>query len=492
MKKRNPREMMELAIEEMRKSVQEPRADGKATPKVGAVLVKPDGNIETAHRGELRHGDHAEYTLLERKNRNTKLDGSTLFATLEPCAKESRRYPKLPCAERIVLARIKDVWIGIEDPDPTVDRKGIKYMQDAGIKVHMFDRDLQDTIRDENKLFLAQALERAADAEELPKQQTLSTLEEKLEMSRLEDLSDEAVEAYRSIAKIPEDPKTTAFKLRFALQGLLKEDDGSFKPTGFGLVLFGKNPRRSMPQTGLLATLHYVDGTEETRDFDGPQVLVPEQALNWLREKLPNPIDRTRARRREVNESLFELVREGIVNALVHRDYDVQGAKCQLVVTADKIEIHSPGRPVDPITLEQMQSFSAPMLSRNPVLHYVFAQMELAEERGLGLKSMQTGAEKAGLPRPKYTWKAPYLVLTLYRTAESANSTLSEDVQKQMSSAEGNGWRWLTQRGGTTALEYAKAMKLSDRAARLHLTKFVRLGLARKVGSARSTAYKVV
>lgn len=27
------------------------------------------------------------------------------------------------CAERIVNARIKEVWIGIEDPDPTVDRK---------------------------------------------------------------------------------------------------------------------------------------------------------------------------------------------------------------------------------------------------------------------------------------------------------------------------------------------------------------------------------
>ena len=68
----------------------------------------------------------------------------------------------------------------------------------------------------------------------------------------------------------------------------------------------------------------------------------------------------------------------------------------------------SPGRLVEPITLEQMQSFNAPMLSRNPVLHYVFARMELAEERGLGLKSMKAHAEATGLPLPRYTWEDPY------------------------------------------------------------------------------------
>src|SRR5205085_8952980 len=110
----------------------------KASPMVGAVLVKPDGTIDTAFRGEIREGDHAEYTLLERKLRNERLDGSSLFATLEPCAPGARKHPKLPCAERIVLARIKEVWVGIEDPDPTVDRKGMKYLQDNGVNVHLF------------------------------------------------------------------------------------------------------------------------------------------------------------------------------------------------------------------------------------------------------------------------------------------------------------------------------------------------------------------
>ena len=155
---KTPRDLMELAIKVMRQSRAEPRTDGKTSPKVGAVLVWPDGRTETASRGELREGDHAEFTLLERKNRHRALDGCTLFATLEPCAPDSRRHPKLPCAERIVLARIREVWVGIEDPDPTVDRKGIKFLQASGVTVHMFDRDLQEVIREDNADFLAQAL----------------------------------------------------------------------------------------------------------------------------------------------------------------------------------------------------------------------------------------------------------------------------------------------------------------------------------------------
>lgn len=63
----DPRRTMELAVEVMRQSVPERRPDGTPSPKVGAVLVRPDGSTITAARGELREGNHAEYILLERK-----------------------------------------------------------------------------------------------------------------------------------------------------------------------------------------------------------------------------------------------------------------------------------------------------------------------------------------------------------------------------------------------------------------------------------------
>ena len=150
-KKLDPRKMMEKAIEVMQQSVPEQRTDGKPSPLVGAVLVRPDGSVETAARGELREGNHAEFTLLERKCVGEKLDGCVLFATLEPCL--NRNHPKSGCARHIVSARIKEVYVGIEDDNPAVARKGIEHLQRRGITVHMFDRDLQEVILTENKTF---------------------------------------------------------------------------------------------------------------------------------------------------------------------------------------------------------------------------------------------------------------------------------------------------------------------------------------------------
>lgn len=493
----NARAMMEKAIAVMRHSIAERRNDGKVSPKVGAVLIDVGDDvpnrqrITTAYRGELREGDHAEFTLLERKSRDQNLDHCVLFATLEPCAPKARRFPKLGCAERIVNARIKQVWIGIADPDPTVDRKGIKFLQENGVTVHMFDRDLQEIIRAENKAFLGKALERAAATEEPTPEVTLSPLENPADDVRMEELSSEALDAYRSFANIADPATSPDFRRRLARQGLLQLEGNQFTPTGFGLLLFGKEPRVVMPQAGLLATIHFADGTEEIKNFEGPQILVPEQALQWLRDKLPNLIDRSTARRREVNEPLFELVREGIVNALVHRDYGIAGAKCQLVVTPETIEIRSPGGPIEPITLAQLQTFAAPMLSRNPVLHYVFAQMELAEERGLGLNSMKRRATEAHLPLPRFAWAAPYLVLTIYRTLESVTRTLSPEILAALKADERAGWEFIATTSTVTRKDYAEQLGIDVRKAQRHLKRFQELGMLRKVGASTSTKYEV-
>lgn len=489
--KYNPRELMEKAIEVMKQSVNEPRTDGKPSPYVGALLLKPDGSQEAACRGELREGDHAEFTLLERKNRANKLDGSVLFATLEPCAPGARNHPKLSCAERIVNARIKEVWVGIEDPDPTVDRKGIMFLQKHGVTVQMFDRDLQDEIHAVNKDFIEKAIERRAATDNVVEDILLSNLENPVVSADLQDLSPEALGRYSEFVKIDDNVGSQAFNRLLAQQGLLKAKGRKLIPSGFGLLLFGKTPRNVMPQAGLLGTIHYPDGTEEVRDFDGPMVMVPEQAIQWLKDKLPNPIDRSDAQRKDANEKLYELVREGIVNALVHRSYEIAGAKCQLVVTQNTITIRSPGKPVKPITLEQLRAFNAPMLSRNPVLHYVFAKMELAEERGLGLKSMKTRASDSGLPLPTYRWEDPYLELTLYRNAAAASAALDQKVLESLSKSERSGWEWLATKEETTSNEYAAAMEIPNRTALNHLKRFVDLELLRRTGSGPATTYRV-
>ena len=73
---------MRLAVDAAEKSVSE---EGRTSPKVGAVLARGADLIQAAYRGELKSGEHAEYTLLDRKCESLTLTRTTLYTALEPC-----------------------------------------------------------------------------------------------------------------------------------------------------------------------------------------------------------------------------------------------------------------------------------------------------------------------------------------------------------------------------------------------------------------------
>jgi len=89
------------------------RAPAHRDVPVGAVVVKDGGVLSRAHNRREADGDpsaHAEVLAIRRaakKLGSWRLDGCTIYVTLEPCAM---------CAGAIVLARIPRLVFGAEDP----------------------------------------------------------------------------------------------------------------------------------------------------------------------------------------------------------------------------------------------------------------------------------------------------------------------------------------------------------------------------------------
>jgi len=98
-------------------------------PIVGAVLVKRGRIVgEGYHR---RAGEaHAEVNAIRKAKLETK--GATLYVTLEPCCHQGLTPP---CIDRIISSGIKRVVIGMQDPNPVVNGRGIRALRNVGIKV---------------------------------------------------------------------------------------------------------------------------------------------------------------------------------------------------------------------------------------------------------------------------------------------------------------------------------------------------------------------
>jgi ATP-dependent DNA helicase RecG len=169
--------------------------------------------------------------------------------------------------------------------------------------------------------------------------------------------------------------------------------------------------------------------------------------------------------------------REAIINALVHRDYDIEGAPIYFEINDDAIIIKSPGKPVEPLTLEQIKRFNAPSLSRNPKIMYIFDQMELVEQRGLGFQTIKDLPEKYNLPLPQVVYEAPYMVFSFPRSIEAVKKVNNNPQIAQLTNVQLKGYEWLKSVGDASTREYSAHFNIGYKTAQRHLAAMKAIGL---------------
>lgn len=488
-KKYTDQELMQIAIDVMNQSINEPRPDGKVPPKVGAVLLFPDGRIETAYRGELREGDHAEFTLIERKLAKENLQGSILFTTLEPCVE--RNSPKVPCCRRTTNARIKKVYVGVTDPDPTVDGKGIKHLELHGVEVKWFDSEFRKVIQEENKDFLEQALERKQNSKIEDLRNSIEFAIPTFDSSKF---SEAALKKFIVESKLDYQTTDQSFFEYLTDFGAVEwnNETKQFVPTGYGILLFGENPRAKFKNAVLKAHVEYGNKKIEAKDFEGALVLLPEQIEAWLKKVLPLSKDTSSFKRKDVPDFPIEVLREAIVNALVHRDYEIEGAKCEIKIDENKIVVTSPGKPLPSISLDELNAFEAPSLSRNPIITYVFNLMNYVEEKGFGMKTFKSLYKNFGLSIPQYKYKAPFLTLTFARTIDALKDLNEKEIVKSLSNEEVIMLEIFRNNKQLSKSEFADLSNLSHRTAERYIKHFVDLKLIKVIGGGKYTKYEIV
>ena len=485
------RKFMELAVDEMRLSRAE--HENKPDPLVGAVIADQSGRfLGAAHRGGSRVGVHAEYYLIDEMLHDRNLEGATLYATLEPCT--SRGAGKTPCADRIIAARISRVFIGMPDPNPDIEGRGITKLLNAGIQVQFFDQDLADAVREYNAGFADhyQDIRIEDRGAESPFEFSVeSGIERQLvDSAAAEDLSWPHIEEF--LASRGEDYRSQSRELwecleRYALVAFDESRD-SYLATAAGVLLLAPDPSKHLIQMPVLVEAG-IGARVSYDEISLPLGDMPDAIVAFLTRFMRSFTMISGLQRVSVPEYPLEALREGIANALVHRSF-VEGARTQIKLLDNCVEIRSPGLPVQPLTVERLQKYDAPPFSRNPHIADAMRRMHYMDERGSGIGRMRRSLLDAGLGEPRYSIDSGYLVLTLpgyagewedVRFAGAAYSELDPSGKALL--------RFVQEHGRISTSEAAEILGIAPRNARKVLVNLLEAGFIARRGAGRGTYY---
>lgn len=116
---------MTIAVQEAKKGL------GRTSPNpcVGAVIVR-DGRILATGYHKKAGTPHAERNAIAAAKE--PLRGATIYVTLEPCSHQGKTPP---CCETLIENQFARVVVGMKDPNPLVDGRGLSLLQKAGVEV---------------------------------------------------------------------------------------------------------------------------------------------------------------------------------------------------------------------------------------------------------------------------------------------------------------------------------------------------------------------
>jgi len=145
----NDEQLMRMAVDLSKDSRAE--NDWRVHPFVGAVIAHPNGEIiSSGYRGKYTAGKHAKQEALVGI-REDVVAGAIVYSTLGPCA---FRGTQTPCCLRLIDRSVREVVIGILDPNPDIRGRGWWKFEERGIKVRNFTPELVKEIRELNRDFI--------------------------------------------------------------------------------------------------------------------------------------------------------------------------------------------------------------------------------------------------------------------------------------------------------------------------------------------------
>lgn len=168
---------------------------------------------------------------------------------------------------------------------------------------------------------------------------------------------------------------------------VLVECDGKLCLSVAALLCFGKNPQRHLYHSRLSALRFVGDDVSETmadtQELHGalPQIIDGAVSFAVRNERISSRIEDVQ----EVETPQYPrtALRELIVNAVAHRDYSMEGAQIRLIMFDRRLELYSPGRLPNGMTLANLRHYNH--IARNPLIVQYLSRLGYMRDFGTGI-----------------------------------------------------------------------------------------------------------
>ncbi|PAX16791.1 AAA family ATPase [Vandammella animalimorsus] len=223
-----------------------------------------------------------------------------------------------------------------------------------------------------------------------------------------QDLDLQAAQRWFGPRRILDEKALTTLKL-------LRHEQGRLVPTQGAVLLFGKTRAQYFPDAWVQCGRFR--GRDKVEIFDQTEIHehLPDAMTAielFLKKHAFKSAQFGAMRRKDVWSIPLGMLREAIVNALVHSDYSQRGTPIRVAFFDDRIDIESPGLLLPGMTVEDMKNGVSRI--RNPVIARVFRELQLIEQWGSGVRRIFADAAEQGLPEPVITEIATGLRLSIY------------------------------------------------------------------------------
>ena len=280
----------------------------------------------------------------------------------------------------------------------------------------------------------------------------------------------------------------------------IKKED---RPTVAGSLLLASSPSKALPQTRV--QMDAFVGTEPDASpldsviIDLPLPLLVDRTIAFVRRNTRKPLVIKGSRRIEKEVLPSEAIREAIVNAVAHRDYEETGSKVIVELFADRFVVSSPGQPPGDQKMETIQSGRARSKARNPLTVQGLAFFGFMEERGSGIRRIREAMLKNGLDEPEFELVDGEFIVTLLldnkldlQPSGFAGQTKVWESDPNLSINERSVLNYIVENGfGTTSLCVEK-LKLSRGTIVSIFKRLTNEGYLRAEGAGRGKRYFVV